>query len=412
MGWLKDLWSDIVSWIRDKVLQPVVDYILSIIVGITDTLRWLKHKFFEKMAEWLENDLFFIAAIAATIVAAVYMPKILKFLAEHGLSAMLKKMWGDIAAKIGTILKLETVLNLQLINQMLKTFWPAWKDINAQFAEVTSALAADLGEGSAYIHAYFSAVHGLAIVGNSFLGTDPKLATMQAFEDTEAKLRDINKKFTTYNLEPGKIVTDIVEDIYLKYGTQISDGQTATLAEVKKNRADLESKTRALEEFDVRLSHFIDIQPEEMKDIVEDRLGTFSDALHEGLVLWRSEVLTKVDSVINLMEEQNAFQQRVNAGVISRLSDPYGLLLQGELYGVEERENFEDYLSELNRRAEERQTAGSSEVLAEFAAGVYEGLKREVPSLPPPSLAFELPRIPAFPSHAASNRRDWFVGEF
>ena len=53
------LWSwiqDCVNWLVDKILKPVVNWIVEAIEKITAELRYWKHEAMKKLAEWLDND--------------------------------------------------------------------------------------------------------------------------------------------------------------------------------------------------------------------------------------------------------------------------------------------------------------------------------------------------------------------
>jgi len=74
MGWIRDAINKAISWLVDTVLRPIVDWVTDAIQWLIAEVRYWKHKFFEMLAEWLENDWFFLGAIAATIVLAVTWP--------------------------------------------------------------------------------------------------------------------------------------------------------------------------------------------------------------------------------------------------------------------------------------------------------------------------------------------------
>jgi len=412
MGWLKNLWDNVTDWVHDAIVEPIVDWVEELIHDTTVAIRIWKHEFHKLLNKWLENDFFFLGAIAATIALAVFWPQVTAWVGKMTIVVVLKEAWKDVEEGWVDVLDFIHIVELDTINTILNVFWPDWKAMNAQLIDVTSSLAAELGKGTEYLHAYFSVIHGIAIVENSFVGADPKLAEMQAFEDTSAALQKIDEKFWDYAENPALIVSDMIEDFYLPRAGNIGTAQQDVIDSVRENRDNVVAINTAFHSLEGRLTHFIEVTPEDLKEIMSERLQPIADALADALWVMDTEIMPKVDGVIDALELQTERQQTINDNVLARIGNPYGLLVQGEFLGVEERESLEDYLAELNRRAEERDLAesiGGLDGVADALAGAteeyfFEGLTVEQPHRP--ALSLEIPGIPsttAFPS--------WFRGE-
>jgi len=282
----------------------------------------------------------------------------------------------------------------------------------SQLSDVVSALAEELGQGTGYIHAYFSVIHGTALTINAFTGADPELGELAAFEHTNTLLTDINKNFRKYAHDPGSIVTDIIDYMIDHQGGELRDAQTATIDAIRDNYNRVKAVNDALHDFQGRIEHFISIQPEEMQKIVSERLQPIVDTLSDALYVMDTQIMPKIDSIIDALELQSERQERINENILSRLDDPYGLLAQAELFGEDDRRALQDYIAELNKRSLAEETAESGPLASQFVHGVLEGLKRSVPPGEPPILSFEPPRIPLLPGEPSARQKDWFVGEF
>jgi len=412
MGWIRDAINKAISWLVDTVLRPIVDWVTDAIQWLIAEVRYWKHKFFEMLAEWLENDWFFLGAIAATIVLAVTWPKIITWLGQLSVVVTMKALWEQLKKKLVSIIDLQKIIQLDTINTMLKVIWPEWRAMMSQLSDVVSALAEELGQGTGYIHAYFSVIHGTALTINAFTGADPELGELAAFEHTNTLLTDINKNFRKYAHDPGSIVTDIIDYMIDHQGGELRDAQTATIDAIRDNYNRVKAVNDALHDFQGRIEHFISIQPEEMQKIVSERLQPIVDTLSDALYVMDTQIMPKIDSIIDALELQSERQERINENILSRLDDPYGLLAQAELFGEDDRRALQDYIAELNKRSLAEETAESGPLASQFVHGVLEGLKRSVPPGEPPILSFEPPRIPLLPGEPSARQKDWFVGEF
>jgi hypothetical protein len=413
MGLFKRIWKKITSWVREKLIAPLVDWIKTL---FEDTSAWWKiwkYELSKLVSKWLENDLFFLAAVAGTIALAFWFPAIKDWVGKLSITLLLKAAWEDVKDGFKDVLDFIHIVELDAINTILKILWPDWRVMMAQLADVTSDLAQALGEGSGYIHAYFGVIHSLAIVEHSFLGTDPKLAQLSVFEDTNKALTKIDEKFREYVYSPGLIIRDIIEDFYLPRAENIRIAQQNTLDSIRTNRDKLVDANKALHGLDESLEHFMSIQPDNMKAILEERLGPFMESLDSLLETMDTKILPMIDGIYDAMALREERQQTINDNVYARIGNPYGLLAQGELLGVEERESLEEYIAELQARAEQRDEI---QPLIDFLPVIEEANRAlatvpvEVPAIP--SLTYEAPGFPALAETAAQRARDWFVGEY
>jgi len=413
MGRLKDFWDDVTDWVHDKIVEPIIDWFTDLIEDTRTFIRIWKHEFHKLLAKWLENDLFFLAVIAATVVLAFVWPKIVTWAGKLTIVMVFKEAWKDVEEGWVDVLDFIHIIELDAINTVLKIFWPDWKAMNAQIMDVTSQLAAELGKGTEYLHAYFAVIHGIAIVENSFTGVDPRLAEMQAFEDTSKGLQKIDDKFWSYAENPSLIVSDMIEDFYLPRGNNIRVAQQDVINSARDSRDKIVGINLALHDFEGRLTHFMEMTPEDLREIIDKRLQPIADALADGLYVMDTEVMPKLDGVIDALALREERQQEMNDNILARIDDPYRLLLQAEFMRPEDLIDLEDYIAELEARATERELLelmpgidAATDTMIEATADMFQ---EAAPVAQPQrtALSFEMPSVPV-----AGTLPSWYQGEY
>ena len=400
------------AWVVEEVMKSAAEMIAEAIEWAVAELKYWKMKFFEVLADWLGEDLGWLLAVGLTIGLAILFPKIKAFISGNAISAAYKGIIESIKKGIAKVSELIHLVDLDAINKVLRVVWPEWRAASNRINNAISAMSEELGQGAAYIHAYFSVVHGLAMVGSSFTGFPVEAAELRAFEDTDKQLRRIHDRFREYAHDPSKIVTDIIEEIYIPYAEEISGYQRGTLAEIETSKAMISDFNISLGKLDGALEHFIGIQPEAMNAIITERLGPFAElisGLHDDITITILPMLTGLSDAV---EARDQYQEKINKEVLSKLADPYAMLAQSELYGEKDRQALEDYVAKLKNQADDRELDESIGGLDGVAGALvvatenyfFEDLTVVQP--PRPALSLEFPHIPstnAFPS--------WYRGE-
>jgi len=410
--WWVDIAVWIGNWIVDTVLRPATEWFVELINWITDELRYWKHLFFEALADLYETDLGFLYIALGTILIGVYAPQIIAKIAASGFGLAIKNITAWIKEKIGNILNLAAIEDILAINEMAKLFWPEWRDLMSMLSDATSALAEELGQGSAYISAWFSTVHAFALLGTSFLDIEPEAAELQAFEETESFLKKINEKFRDYSHNPGQIVRDIIDELYIPHATQFKDAQQGLIDTVGQARTDIDNTFDLIQDAHDTLDHFIGIQPEETAAIVEEKLGPIRDGLDVFIYEYRVNVLPKIEGTITILENRAAMIEERNAILATKVDDPLYSLAMYDLMTDAEKSKFNRGTMLIAAAGEEEELEATLPAFDGVAAAMigatesyyFEDLTVVQPARP--ALSLEFPSIPsttAFPS--------WYRGE-
>jgi len=410
--WWVDIAKWVGSWLIDNLLRPATEWFIELIEWITDELRYWKHKFFEVMAEVYATDLGFLYITAATILIGVYAPQIVSAIAASGFGVAIKKIGAWLTEKIGNILNLIGIEDILALNEMAKLFWPDWRELMSSLSDATSALAEELGQGSAYISAWFSVVHAFAMLGCSFLDIDPETAELRAFEDTQAFLKEINENFRRYAHDPGLIIRDIIEKFYIPYATEFGDAQQGLIDTVGQARTDLDEIFDLIKEANDALTHFIGIQPEETAAIVEEKLGPLRDALGDLTYEYRVNWVPKIEGTLKILEDRADIIEERNAILATKVDDPLYTLAMYDLMTDDEKSKFNRGTMLIAAAGEEEELEATLPALDGVAGALvvatqgyyFEDLTVE--QRPRPALSLEFPSISptnAFPS--------WYRGE-
>jgi len=410
--WWYDIAKWVGEWLVDNVLRPATEWFVELIVWITEELRYWKKLFFEALADLYATDLGFLYIALGTILIGVYAPQIIARIAESGFGLAIKKVGAWIKEKIGNILNLAAIEDILALNEMAKLFWPEWRELMSMLSDATSALAEELGQGSAYISAWFSTVHAFALLGTSFLDIEPEAAELQAFEETESFLKKINENFRSYVHDPGKIIRDIIDELYIPHATQFKDSQQALIGTVADARDDIDETFDLIQNAHDTLEHFIGIQPDITAAIVEEKLGPLRDSLGDFIYEYRVNVLPKIEGTLKILEDRADIIEERNEILATKVDDPLYTLAMYDLMTDDEKSKFNRGTMLIAAAGEAEELEATLPALDGVADALivatesyfFEGLTVEQPARP--ALSLEFPSIPsttAFPS--------WYRGE-
>jgi hypothetical protein len=409
MGWLEDA----ITWFVQVILRPVIQWITDAINWVIDELRYWKHEFTKLMAKWLQNDYFFLAAVAVAIAGAIFLPPLFSWIAATTFGKFIKNVVETIKKGVARVLDWVHILDLQLINSMLQAIWPEYKDLTAQFSNAISALSEELGQGSGWLHAYFEFARVMAYNINAFIGADAEAGEIRAYEDTAAFFERIDVRFKKYAHDPGLIMTDLIEEVYIPYATEMRDTQQDVLDSIRNNYDRVIRVEKLLTSTEQAVDSFIAAMPTEIQEQVNLRWEPIKAGLDSALDVLNTYVIPTVDGILNQIEQNTTAQKAINDRLMAEYADPYNMLIQAELPLYEARKDMYQYLQHCTMQGMEpeilalnRAITGSNE---EWQRAVNEAVKN-YPS--PPVLTYESAGVAVLPTGPASDKTDWFVGEY
>lgn len=413
MGWLSNLWDNIVDWISEKVIGPIVKWITELIGDTTAAIRVFRHETNKLIARWLDNDLVFLGTIAAVIAAAVFWPQILAFLKRITEKLTLSSIWESLKEQTAGILDWLHAYNWALINTALKVIFPQYRKDVANFRTAISQLAKEMGEGTGQIHAYFSVVHALAYVTASFGLTDPEFGELAAFQDTEAFFRTLDQDIWRYAENPSLIYTDLMDKVYIPYADRLNTVNRSTLEEIQNHRDRIDNLNSSLAFLGVSLENLIAVSTDDLRDQFEKRFGGFAEDLSELTLMVRDEILIPYGEVIDALEYRASVLERANQTIIAKIDRPSEIFMAVEIEREEEQEQFWGYLlSHLDQVRDDEAAAQMTPALETVDQGVNSALVPASRAPGMPSLGYEPAGIVPAAKTAEMRKHDWFVGEY
>lgn len=324
--WVHKQIQKIVDWFWDKIVRPVTDYLRDLIDKITVQIRIWRHNLNQLLAKWFSNDLFFLAFVAAVSVLIFTLPAIIRKLGETSVFKFLKSATEWIRKETSKLIDLQVVINLKLISDILKVVWPDYKAAMMSINEVISQIAAELGEGSAFIHAYLSSARMIYMGTAAIVGSDMKTAEFAWYKDATDFTGRINDDFNKYARDPSLVYYDFVNDFLIPAA---EDYQTVNKAELDQIR---ENYNRLLEiENGFKLvTDGIEATIEQMPGVIEEQFRERWDDVHDAI----NDVLAAIDDAIwpvlndlyAAFDEHNKMQQSINDRVVELFGDPTVLL--------------------------------------------------------------------------------------
>lgn len=402
-----------VDFLVDVVLRPAIEAVIEAVEWMIEELRYWKKLFFELLADLYDTNLGFLMLTVATIVAAVYIPQLVALIKDSSIGKVIGSIFDWVKKSTGRLLELIGFIDLVAISQMLEVIWPEWRTLMAQLSDVTSSLAEELGQGSAYISAWFSTVHSFALLGISFLDIDPRAAELRAFEETDAFLKHINENFRKYVHDPGLIIRDIIENIYIPYATEFKDGQQDVIKSVGENRDTIWTHYSLLKNLEDNLVHFIAIQPEETAAIVTRKLGPIAESLGSFLDDFAVNILPRIDSALSTLEQRADRIEAANKSAAEKIDDPFYSVAMYELMSGNQQAAYNHIIALMVQQAEDAEVQQVMHpALAEIDREVVSALIPATTASIMPSLGYEQAGTPAPAVSPGERKDDWFVGEF
>lgn len=330
-GWLGDKIRGVFKWIGDKIIKPVAAFIRRCIEDIKVQIRIMRHEINNLLAKWLESDLGFLTFIATIAIVVIYLPSWVARLQGVKLWIFLESMAIKIKEGLLRIIDVERIIDLKLLHTVLKVFWPAYREAMKDFSDAVSQLASELGEGSAYIHAYLASARMLHMGSAAILGAPMETAEASWYADSTEYLEYVNSHFTKYAKDPGLIYYDYV-DWYLRdaYGTY-RDLNQAELDQIRENY----ERTREVEKGIVLLETGIETLADNLPNVIEEqfrlRWDPAKEYLDELMAIWRTVIQPMIEEIVLAIEERAKYQAAINEKVLARFNDP-NLILNGYIF--------------------------------------------------------------------------------
>ncbi len=234
-SWVVDKIRNAVDWIVDKVLKPFRIWVQEAIQNIIVALRIFRHNLKKKLAEWMENDWFFLLFVTVIIASVFIVPKHIEKIKNWAVVAYISTVVENLKTGVGNILDANKIIDLHLLHSILLVIWDDYKETFVAFTDAVSQLSSELGEGSTYIHAYFIASKAVMMGTNAIIGGDPLAVEIEWYTRTSKFFTDAEKDFARYARDPGEIYYDFMEKVMLPAAAEQRDASQAEIEQIRDN---------------------------------------------------------------------------------------------------------------------------------------------------------------------------------
>jgi len=311
-SWLADRIRDFGDWFWENVVEPAVDWLREAINNIVVALRIFRHNLKAKLAKWLQNDAFFLLFIAAAVAAAVLIPKLLIKMQSWVVVIWVQSMAIKLKEATISIFDINAVIELVTIHKILLVLFDDYKETFYGFADAVSQMAAELGEGSAYLHAYFASLRSIMHGTNAILGGDPLQVEIEWYGRTSEFFREANDRFARYARDPGRLLYDFLEEVLIPAAEESRDVSQAQLDEIKNNHNRLTEIDDGQKELQLSLDTFIELQPNVLEEQFRERWDEINEIWTEINAVFFSEVMRRIDGVVEALEWRAEQQAAIN----------------------------------------------------------------------------------------------------
>ena len=296
-----------------KIIEPALDWVREAINNIVIAMRIFRHNLKKKLAEWLQNDAFFLIFIAAAIAAVIYVPKLIVKMQGWVVTIWVSSMAIKLKEATVGILDANRLIDLVMVHKILVVLWDDYKDTFYSFADAVSQFSAELGEGSAYLHAYFASLRGIMHGTNSILGGDPLQVEIEWYARTSAFFEKLEDRFNRYARDPGRMLYDFIDEVLIPAAEESRDVSQAELDEIRNNRDRLVEIDEGQKELQTSIDTFIELQPNVIEEQIRARWDAINEAWQEIQGVFFDEIMRIVNGITDAVEWRHEQQLKINA---------------------------------------------------------------------------------------------------
>lgn len=311
-SWVRDKIEDFGSWLIDKIIEPALDFIRRAIQNIVVALRIFRHNLKAKLAKWMENDLFFIIFLQTIVAAFFYVPQLAAQAATWVATLWVKNMAKQIGDAIVDVIDVNKYIDFVLLHKILLLIWEDYKKTAYAFADAVSQLSSELGEGSAYLHAYFASLRGIMHGSNAILGGDPLQVEIEWYGRTADFFEKANDRFARYARDPGRLLYDFLNEVLIPAAEEQRDVSQAEMDEIRNNRDRLVEIDEGQKLLQDSINDFMDLQPNAIAEQINRVWEPINEKWTEINEVVFGEMMNLINGVVDAVEWHYQAQLAIN----------------------------------------------------------------------------------------------------
>jgi len=413
MGWLSDAWDNVTGFINDYIWEPVVTFFTDAIDDMKYYVRMVRHEMNQKFAKWLKNDIFFMAFVAALVLLVIFSGKIKAFFKLTKFYTLTQDLVARIKEGTITLRRLNLIIDLKLLHQISKVFFENYRETMLAFSEAVSQLCSELGEGSAYLHAYFASLRGIKMGSAAILGLPLEAAEASWYNDTTEFLEKANFHFRLYAKDPGRLYYDFVDwQLRNAYDTY-RDASQVQVDEIRNNHERVTEVDNGLIQVTENLEMFIANMPAEVEAAFREQIGPFQDELNRIAETFHTQFMPMLNEIVAAFEEHYQYQTLLNDKAQENMMRYDGIFSNPWTMGEQEQANVGGSLGYLLNKGTQEDSETIDSVLSEHRnryAGITSEYIRQLVRIP--VLEIEAPGVFHVKPERTVNIPSPFVGDY
>jgi hypothetical protein len=347
MGWVRDLVDDAIDWIEDHIVKPAVKWLTSMIEEIRLNLKNFMHTMKEWLAKWLENDWVFLTFVAVLIAAIFLLPQISQAIGNSGAWKAITTWVEAIVNKVVKLIDIKKYVDIHLIDTLLKTFVTEYREVRATMTKAVSGLAADLGEGTGFIHALLESGRGIYMGTGALLGTDARLSETEWYKDSSQFVKSVNDRFYHYARDPGAIYSDFFEKVLLPRAQEQATVNQAALDQIRSNYDRTVEIEGAITQIETSIDLFVETMPASIEEQFSRRWDDVRPIIEDLLEVMRDDIIPMFGEVKAAFEEHVSAQLQINEEFRRKFGAPVGLLKSYYLLPESEQAQTESLMEDI-----------------------------------------------------------------
>jgi hypothetical protein len=322
VAWVKDQIRAAIDLLIDEILDPFMEWVRDQIEKLVAEIRILKHNLKKTLARWLENDLFFLWFTTVSIVLIFHLPEVAAAFKNLKIVTLGKDLIDKMVTNVVKLIDVNKVIDLRLLDQILRVFWDDYRDLMAQWSMAVADLAAELGDGTGYIHAGFAAVRAIYHGYHAVAGLPPESAELAWYNDTAAFTKRLDDRFRRYAYDPGLIYVDIMDELLIPAAEKLRASNQEQVEQMRENYNRGLEIENGLKEMQQGFEDLIEWLPGEIEAQYRLWWDPFSEWLTERFDRIDQEIMPKLNSMVLAFEERVDYQNKINRAALDNLQRP------------------------------------------------------------------------------------------
>lgn len=384
VGEMREIAEQVVATFYEEIIRPAINALVDAIAWLEAEIKVWKHELKKTLAKWLENDLFFTVFVTLMVVTIVFLPKWVEWFKSTKVWTLAVDMVEKIKDGVVKYIDVHKLIDLHTLDVIMRIFWDDYRELMSQWTEAVASLAAELGEGSAYILAGSMAIRSIVHGYHAVMGLPPETAELKFYEGAAKQAADIDDHFRRYAHNPGYIYRDMMDNWLIPEATtlrEVHEGQANDIREAYDRSIEVED---GLKEMQQGISDLIVWLPGEIEYQFARRWEPINEWLNDRWYILDNEILPKINATITALEERERDHHAANQAAIKNAAQADAML--NSYYGLspERQKAYREDSANIDFGAD----GESTDVLRE-------GMLAYDRSVPPFAGLTEIPVIPA-----------------